>query len=158
METEAFIPESVGTRSGFSASSSGPSFFQTDAFANWNLPWGWELGKEWHLQTRLDFAVGWLAQGSDNGAVGSLGPSVVLSRARWPVSLDGGVSPTVLSRCDYGMKNFCTEIQFTSHFGVNWDFASHWRLSYQFQHMSNADLGAQNPGLNLHLLGLSYVF
>jgi hypothetical protein len=158
VESEPFVPESVGARAGFSATSSGDNFYQSDAFANWNLPWGWELGKEWHLQTRLDFAVGWLGEGRDNGVVGSLGPSLVLSRAGLPVSLDGGISPTLLSRSDFGVKNFSTDIQFTTHVGVNWDFATHWRVSYRFQHMSNANLGSQNPGLNMHFLGLSYVF
>ena len=75
-----------------------------------------------------------------------------------PVSLEGGVSPTGLSRSEFGSKDFGTEIQFTSHVGLNWDFATHWRLSYRFQHMSNADLGTKNPGLNLNMLALSYVF
>jgi hypothetical protein len=51
-----------------------------------------------------------------------------------------------------------TDIQFTSHVGLNWDFAAHWRLGYRFQHMSNADLSRDNPGLNMHLFALSYVF
>jgi hypothetical protein len=83
---------------------------------------------------------------------------VVLSRGRLPVSLDGGVSPTLLSRSEFGSKDFGTDIQFTSHIGVNWDFAAHWRLGYRFQHMSNADLVPQNRGLNMHMFALSYVF
>ena len=48
--------------------------------------------------------------------------------------------------------------QFSNEVGVNWNFAAHWRLSYWFQHMSNAGLAPSNGGLNLHLFGLSYVF
>ncbi len=48
------------------------------------------------------------------------------------------------------------DFQFTSHVGLNWDFAEHWRLGYRFQHISNADLAKPNPGLNMHLVTLSY--
>lgn len=157
-QAEEFRPESVGVRGGFSANVSGQTFNQADVFANWNLPWGWDLGKEWHLQSRLDFSIGWLADSGDNAAIGTLGPSLVLSRERWPVSLEAGVSPTLLSKSHFESRDFGTDFQFTSHGGVNWDFATHWRLGYRFQHMSNAGLGSNNRGLNMHLFALSYVF
>ena len=150
--------ESVGVRAGFSANSSGQSFNQAETFVNVNLPWGWDLGKEWYLQSRLDSSIGWLGDRGNNAAIVTLGPSVALSRERWPVSLEGGVSPTLLSRSEFGSKDFGIDIQFTSHIGLNWDFAAHWRLGYRFQHMSNAGLGAKNPGLNMHFFGLSYLF
>ena len=155
---EEFRLESVGVRAGLSANGSGQSFNQAETFLNLNLPWGWDLGKAWYLQSRLDTSIGWLGDKGNNAAIGTLGPSVVLSRERWPVSLEGGVSPTFLSRSEFGFKDFGTDIQFTSHIGLNWDFAAHWRLGYRFQHMSNAGLGSKNPGLNMHFFGLSYLF
>ena len=74
------------------------------------------------------------------------------------MSLEGGVSPTFLSQYEFGSRDFGTDIQFTSHIGLNWDFAPHWRLGYRFQHMSNAGLASKNPGLNMHLFGVSYLF
>jgi len=85
---EDFRLESVGARGGFSANSGGETFHQAEVFAYWNLPWGWDLGKEWHLQSRLDLSAGWLGDSGDNAAIGSIGPSVVLGRERWPVSLE----------------------------------------------------------------------
>jgi lipid A 3-O-deacylase len=155
---EDFRLESVGVRGGLSASSRGEEFNQAEAFVNVNLPWGWDLGKEWHLQSRLDFSVGWLGDRGNNAAVGTIGPSVVLSRERLPVSLEGGVSPTFLSRSEFGSKDFGADFQFTSHIGLNWDFATHWRLGYRFQHMSNAGISSSNPGLNMHMFALSYLF
>jgi lipid A 3-O-deacylase len=155
---EDFRLESVGARGGLSASSNGQQFNQAEAFANWNLPWGWDLGKEWHLQSRLDLSLGWLGDRGNNAAIGSAGPSVLLGRESLPVSVEGGVSPTFLSRHEFGSKDFGTDFQFTSHVGVNWDFAPHWRLGYRFQHMSNAGLASKNPGLNMHLFALSYLF
>jgi hypothetical protein len=150
--------ESVGVRGGFSANTTGQIFNQAEAFANWNLPWRWDLGKEWHLQSQLDLSGGWLTDRKDDAAIGTLGPGLVLSRARLPVSLDGGVSPTVLSHYDFESRDFGTYFQFTTHIGLNWDFAAHWRLGYRFEHMSNADLASPNRGLNMHMLVLGYVF
>ena len=155
---EDFRLESVGARAGFSTSS-GEGFNQEEVFANLNLPWAWDLGKQWHLQSQLDFSFGLLGDGGKNMAtVVTVGPGVILSHEEWTVSLDGGGSPTFLSRSDFGEKDFGTDIQFTTHSGVNWDFARHWRVGYRFQHMSNADLANNNPGLNTHLFVLSYVF
>ena len=155
---EDFRLESVGVRGGVSANKGRNEFHQGEFFGNWNLPWGWDLGKEWHLQSRLDLSVGWLGDSSQSAAVGTLGPTLVLGRAQWPVSLEGGVSPTLLSSYKFETKSLGTDIQFTSHVGLNWDFAAHWRVGYRFQHMSNADLSRDNPGLNMHMLALSYVF
>lgn len=155
---EDFRLESAGARSGLSANRGRDEFHQVEFFGNWNLPWGWDLGKEWHLQSRLDLSAGWLGDSSQNAVVGTLGPTLVLGRTRWPVSLDGGFSPTYLSSHTFESKDLGTEIQFTSHVGLNWDFAAHWRFSYRFQHMSNADLARENPGLNMNMFAVSYVF
>lgn len=156
--SEGLSLESVGARGGISANLSGVSFNQAELFANWNLPWAWDLGREWHLQSRLDFSAGWVGDRDSNAAIGTVGPTLVLGRQRLPVSFEAGVSPTLLSQYDFGSRNFGTYIQFTSHVGVNWDFAEHWRLGYRLQHMSNAGLGSHNRGLNMHLLALSYLF
>jgi hypothetical protein len=155
---EDFRLESVGARGGVSAGNRGNEFNEAEFFANWNLPWAWDLGKEWRLQSRLDFSAGWLGDRGNNAAIGTAGPSLVVSRVGLPLSLDGGVSSVMLSRSEFGSKDFGMDLQFASHVGLNWDFARHWRLSYHFQHMSNAGLASPNPGLNMHMFGLSYVF
>ena len=155
---EDFRFESAGWRGGLSANGGRNEFHQVESFGNWLLPWELDLGKEWHLQTRLDLSAGWLGDSSQNAAVFTLGPTVILKQERWPVSLEGGVSPSMLSNYTFENKDFGMYFQFTSHVGLNWDFAKHWRLSYRFQHMSNADLATPNPGLNMHMLGLSFLF
>src|ERR1035437_5390431 len=86
---EDFRLESVGARGGVSANEGRDEFHQAELFGNWNLLWGWDLGKEWHLQSRLDLSAGWLGDSSQNAAVGTLGPTLVLGRARWPGSVGG---------------------------------------------------------------------
>ena len=150
--------ESAGVRAGFYPSGAGSDFHQAEAFANLNLPWDWDLGSEWHLQSRFDSSIGWLGESGANAGILTLGPSLLLGRQRLPLSLEGGVSPTVLTRSDFRTKDFGDLFQFTSHAGLNLDITSRVRLSYRFQHMSNAGLSRHNPGLNMHMFGLSYLF
>ncbi len=150
--------ESVGARFGVGLNSSAMDFHQAEAFLNWNLPWDWTLDSVWRLQSRLDFSAGWLGDSSADAALGTVGPTLLLRRTPWPVSLEGGISPTFLTRYDFATKNLGTPWQFTAHFGVNFDMGPRVRLSYRFQHMSNAGLDGHNPGLNLHMLCASFLF
>jgi len=150
--------ESAGVRFGFSPESVNHEFHQVDVTANWNLPWAWVLGSRWHLQSRMDVSVGWLGDPGGDAAIGTFGPSLVLSLEGFPVTLEGGLSPTLLSQHEFRTKNLGSYFQFTSHVGLNWNFSRHFRLGYRFQHMSNADIDTPNPGLNLHMVGLSYLF
>jgi lipid A 3-O-deacylase len=153
-----FRLESVGVRGGFSREDTSRDFYQAEVFGNWRLPWSLDLGKQWSLGTRLDLTTGWLTDDGKDAALGSLGPSFVLERERLPLSLDVGASPTLISRHRFPEQNIGAALQFTSHVGVEWRFAEHWSVGYRFQHMSNADLARPNPGLNMHLFSLSYLF
>ena len=155
---EGFHLESTGARFGFYASGAGSHFYQADVFANSDLPWGWDLGSRWSLQSRFDGSIGWLGDSFAGAAIISVGPSLSLRCQNLPVSLEAGLSGTVLSRSDFRDKDFGTLFQFTSHAGLNFDVTRRIQLGYRFQHMSNAGLGRHNPGLNLHMFGLSYLF
>lgn len=150
--------ESAGARYGFGANQSSISFRQAEVFADWKLPWGWDLGKEWRLQTLVDSSAGWLGDPESDGAIFQVGPALRLGRGRFPVTITGGVNPTILTTVDYQEKDFGTGFQFTSYLGVSVDLGAHFRFGYRYQHMSNAGLGRSNPGLNLNVFALSYVF
>ena len=150
--------ESVGARFGFNPFGAGHDFYQAEGFVNWNLPWRWDLGSSLNLQSRVDVSAGWLAESGASAAIASAGPSLVLRKESFPLSLEAGLSPTELSRSDFRSKDFGIPFQFTSHGGLNFDITSHICISYRFQHMSNASLSRHNPGLNLNMLGLSYQF
>jgi Lipid A 3-O-deacylase (PagL) len=155
---QEFKLESAGIRGGFAGNDSSGDFHQAEAFMDWNLPWGWDLGSQLRLQTRLDASLGWLGDSHHSAVIGSAGPMFALTHARIPLSLDGGISPTFLSRSEFESKDIGTEFQFTSYIGLNWDFAPNFRVGYRFQHMSNAGFSNHNPGLNMHMFSLSYVF
>jgi hypothetical protein len=155
---QEFRLESAGARGGFSSDPGIGQFVQAEAFLDWNLPWQWEWGTDWRLQSRLDLSAGWLGSQGTDAAIATIGPTVVLGRKRFPLSLEGGLSPTVLSRHEFESKDFGSLYQFTSHAGLNWDLGERFRVGYRFQHMSNAGFASPNPGLNMHLFTVSYRF
>ena len=145
-------------RAGVAGSDSSSDFHQVEAFADWDLPWDWDWGAGWWLQSRLDASAGWLGESEFHSAVLTAGPMLVLRKAGWPVGLEGGISPTVLTRAEFESKDFGIPFQFTTHLGIFWDFSSRFRLGYRYQHMSNAGFAPRNPGLNLHVFSMSYRF
>jgi hypothetical protein len=150
--------ESMGLRFGFYPNGAAEDFHQAEVCAKWTLPWGWDLDSVWRLQTKLDTSVGWIGDRGVNAAIATAGPTLCLARQRLPLSFELGVSPTVLTRSAFPSKDLGFPFQFTSYAGLNLDLGSHIRLTYRIQHMSNADIAKPNPGLNLHMLGVSYLF
>jgi len=156
--------ESAGARFGFPANESSRGFLEADAFVNWNLPWAWDLGRDWRLASRLELSAGWLGSNKRNGILGTIVPALALSHGRFPLGLEAGSGPTLLTRTKFGTgnevesKDFGLPFQFTSHIGLYGDVTKRLRLGYRFQHMSNAGLGSPNPGLTLHVFYASYLF
>lgn len=154
---EQFSLGSAGVRYGFPVTSKGRGFNEGEATLACNLPWSWEIIR-WHAQMQLEGSAGWLGRSGDDAALGTAGCTLLLTRGKCPVSFEGGSLPTLLSRHIFGTKDFGTAFQFTTYAGINWDVTRHVRLGYRFQHMSNAGINKHNPGLNLHCLGVSYIF
>ncbi len=154
------LPDFIGTRGGFSTSGqAAANFIQVEGFADWNLPWKGESESGWFLQTKLNIAAGWLDSSGNAAFVGSLGPAVAFGKRRFPASLEGGISPTLLSHYRFDTVNLGQSFQSTSYLGVNVDLTEHWRVGYRYQHVSNGGLnGRSNPGLNLNMFALSYAF
>jgi hypothetical protein len=150
--------ESIGTRFGIFHDGANAHFYQAEVFVNMDLPLSWSLGADWWLQSRIDAAVGWLGKSGVNAAIGSLGPSLLAGKSGSPLSFELGFSPTLLSRYDFPGKDLGSSLQFTSHAGMNVDLSSRIRLGYRFEHMSNGGLITPNPGLNLNIFAVSYLF
>jgi hypothetical protein len=142
---------------GFPAESTSNNFLQAELFLDYNL-WRWNLSTNWHLQSRVDISAGWLGQRDDRAFIGTLGPILEIRRTAFPLSLDAGFSPTYISRYHFSSTDLGENVQFTSHIGLNWDVFSHLRVGYRFQHMSNAGIREPNPGFNLHVVSVGYLF
>ncbi|MBC8097367.1 MAG: acyloxyacyl hydrolase [Akkermansiaceae bacterium] len=149
---------SVGVYAGTSFNDRSETFRQMEAVADFNLPWRWQFGTDWQVSTRLELSAGWLHGEDEDAVLGTIGPKAILSWKDFPLTLDVGSSPTLISRHRFGRRDFGIPFQFTTHVGLNWELSRHVSVGYRYAHMSNAGLGSPNPGLNLHLLGISYHF
>ena len=148
----------VGFRAGLSATDGNEDFEQYEVFASHGLPWSWQLTQGWFVSTRINLSAGALRGGGTTGFIGSVGPSVALSMVNGLILLDGGISAALLSKHKFGRENFGGPIQFVSHVGISFKLGANLGVGYRFQHMSNASIYNRNPGLELHMLELSYFF
>ncbi|HSU55770.1 MAG TPA: acyloxyacyl hydrolase [Candidatus Dormibacteraeota bacterium] len=148
-------PDSIGVRYGASGEA---DFTQAEIFLNFALPWRWGWGSGWYAQTRLETSAGWLHGNGDTAGLFTLGPGFVISHTNCPLSVEIGASPTALTRDEFGSKDLGAPIEFTSHLGLDYDVSRRIRIGYRYQHMSNAGLANHNPGQNLHLFSISYLF
>lgn len=157
-QAEGWSPAAVGLHYGMSATGLSDLYWQLEPVVRWELPCEGGLGHGWRISTWCDASVGWLASRGDHGVVGTLGPVVRFDREGWITHFEGGLSPTLMSRNKYGEDDFGTAVQFTTHLGVLVDVTQRWSVGYRWQHMSNAHLADDNPGLNLHMLTVHYRF
>lgn len=150
---------SVGVNLGLSATGTENYFHQYQVSAVYQLPWQWRAASGWGVATQLDLMAGILSGEGKSGVIGAAGPAFSFGKAGFPLEIDLGVSPTLLSRSKFGNRDYNGPLQFTTHFGVDWRLCRTFGVEYRFQHMSNASIyGGSNPGLNLHLLGANWYF
>lgn len=145
----------AGTRLGISEH---PTVRHAEAFADWQLPGALELGGHFALKAYVSGSMGWLGDDHNDAVTAALGPSLRLTYARLPVSLVLGSAPTLLGRNHLGGRNMGCAFQFTSHVGLMWEVIPKWELGYRIQHISNAGIGSDNPGLNSHFAVLARRF
>jgi len=157
-QTSAFGLATLGIRGGYSANDKSTTFEQVEATATFNLPWRWQTESRCWLQTRLACAAGRLHGRDDQGFIGTIGPCLSIGREHFPLHLDLGVSPTIMSQTEFGGRDFGIPLQFTSYAEADFDLGKHLGVGYRYQHMSNAHLGDHNPGLNLHAFSVCYRF
>lgn len=148
----------AGVRSGTTFEKDAGNFQEVDVFAARYLPWTWGIGDGWNLKPRLEASAGWLHDEGQEGFVGTTGPVLELRQGKFPVTLEGGVSLSALSRSDFPDRDLGGSFEFTDHVGVNWHLTKQLTAGWRYQHMSNAGIYKRNPGLNLQMLSVSYGF
>lgn len=119
-----------------------------------SLPWRWSPSPGLRLRPRLSLAGGFLEQRDRRHSFFSIGPSFELSSTRHRGFFDFGVSPTLIGRSTYGDERLGGSFQFTSHFafGLHVGARDNHSIALRWQHLSNAGLSGDNPGLNLLML------
>ncbi len=147
----------IGVRVGVSGQTRAGNFTGYDLVGSLPLPWRWGGDSGWSLETNVEGTAGILIGGGQTGFVGSAGPSLTIRRAGFPLYVDGGTAAALISEHRFGRKNFGTFIQFISHISFLLQLGP-VNTGYRLQHMSNASIDENNPGVNLHMLEVRYRF
>ena len=146
----------VGIRGGVSFIDYDEDFTQFEAFAHYVLPWRWQFDSGWSVATEVGATLGVLEGGGDSAAIGTIVPDLAINKNWFTLRL--GVGPTLLTEDQFGDKDFGTQFQFTSFLSLDFNVNPSWAIGYRIQHMSNASIDDENPGLNLNMLQLSYTY
>ena len=150
---------SVGVRGGLSVKEAEHDSREYEAFAVYRLPWEWRTSSGWGVATQVGVTAGIITGDGDDPFIGSIGPALNLGKTGFPLELDLGISVAVLSDDTVSGRDLNGLAQFISHAGLDYRFSGSLGIGYRFQHMSNAGInGKQNPGLNMHMLGVSWYF
>lgn len=150
----------AGLRAGQSFNGGDEDFNQYDVVIRYGLPWSWQWGPAVQVDTNLAAAAGVLEGGGDTGVVGSMGFEFVFGSARpkCPFELRAGSALTLISDHKYGDEDLGGPVQFTHHISLHYWFLENMSAMARVQHMSNADIYSENPGLDMVMLGLIYRF
>ncbi len=149
---------SIGLRGGVDDNHNDEDFKQYESFATWSLPWIWHPSLNWTIGTYLEANAGMLRGDGESAFVGSIGPGIYFTGFKERIEISMGINPTIISQHKFGDEDLGGPVQFTSHIGVNLNFARHFTIGYRLQHMSNGILYDKNPGLNLHMIEIGYRF
>lgn len=152
----AAMAAELGVRGGTDATGSTRNYSAAELYLLYPLPWQWDAAGG-SLRPRLDGGVTWIESGGDHGGWLAAGADLVYTTGGLPFELEAGFRPAWLVESEYGREDFGGSIQFISHVGATLRF-SPFALSYRFQHLSNAGIYGENPGLNLHLFGIGASF
>ena len=148
----------AGARIGFSKSVRGENFNQFEVNTAYRMPWNRNLNKGWTLESRINASAGVIHGGGDIAAIVTMGPGLALLRPGQQFTIEAGISPTLMSRSEFGDADLGGIFQFTSFVGLNSRIGKQTIASLRVQHMSNAGIYDSNPGLDQAMLGINYRF
>lgn len=158
IQTVAASELSIGARTGFSAVERDGYFHLHEIYGSAALPWSWESATGWALATGVSAHAGLLRASQDNGFLGSVGPQFKLSRNNGRLSLVAGLRIAYMDDHNYNGNEQGGRLNFIEDIGLSYRLPWHFDIGYRFQHISNANLHSQNPGIDLHMFEISYRF
>ena len=152
----------VGVRTGFPVSSRLGHFSQHEVFAVYGLPWNWLNISGWSITPHINTSLGVLTDRNETGIIASVGATMVLNKHKSGVSTELGINANLLDRRNFGNVDFGSILQFGEFAGISYRFNNRLKIGYRIQHMSNGRIlypnHTPNPGLDLHLSAISFVF
>jgi hypothetical protein len=152
----------VGLRMGLQASHKHDYFHQYEMFAVYGLPWDWRSSSGWGLAPQLNVSAGALHTVHVTGFIGSVGTGLVLDNPHYGVAPEIGINANLLDRRQFADQDFGSILQLGAYMGLFYRFDCGFKIGYRLQHISNGHVfyknGTPNPGLDTHLIGISWTF
>jgi hypothetical protein len=145
-----------GLRGGKDSGGNDENFTLLEASIQKPCPWQKQLGIG-VLQPRWNLGLGYLEAASEGSALLSAGGDLAYEMAGGLLAIDIGLRPILISDHTFGDENLGGALQFGSHAGVTLN-VDRFTLSYRFEHISNAGIYGNNPGINMHLIGVGARF
>ena len=121
-------------------------------------PWEWDLSEKIELELSLEGTAGALTGQGETSGLLHLGLFLEMEIDDWPISFFGSSGPTLLTEDEFGALDLGGNLQFTSSIGLQAEIGDKWTVGYRYQHISNAGIEDQNPGLNMHALFTNFEF
>lgn len=135
----------------------------------WDLGGNWWRAANWGLVSYLELSAAyWDGEAGTTGEndLFDVGLTPVLRWQRDPTQ--GGIAPFIEfgvgvhghTEDGIGDDDFDIPFAFGTHVGggVRFGAQGRYELVYRYQHLSNAGLGDENPGINFHVVQLGYHF
>ncbi|MEJ5348761.1 MAG: acyloxyacyl hydrolase [Desulfosoma sp.] len=144
----------IGVRSAFTAIEKKETFHLHELIAYHTLPWDWQWKGGWVVDTFWEIHFGLLSAADEESVLISTGPMVTLQTPWKWLAFMAAFRPAFLEQHTFGKENLGGEIQFTEEIGFNVTLTKYLSIGYRFQHLSNANLYKNNPGLDFHAVEL----
>lgn len=152
----------VGLRMGLQADRKLEYFHQYELFAVYGLPWNWRSSSGWGLFPQLNVSAGALHSARATGFIGSMGTGLVLDNPYFGLAPEVGINVNIMDRSRFGDQDFGSILQYGAYMGLFYRFADGLKIGYRLQHISNGHIfystGTPNPGLDTHVIGVSWTF
>lgn len=152
----------VGLRMGLQGDEKLTYFHQYEMFAVYGLPWDWRSSSGWGLAPQLSVSAGALHTVDVTGFIGTVGTGLVLDKPHFGLAPEIGINANVLDRRRFGNQDFGSMLLFGAYMGLFYRFDCGLKVGYRLQHISNGHIfyenGTPNPGLDTHVIGVSWTF
>ncbi|WP_373501212.1 acyloxyacyl hydrolase [Desulfococcus sp.] len=115
-------------------------------------------GDGWTLTPALVCAVSLLHAADDTGIMAGFGPQLELTFPWDRLTAFATVRPSGLTEHEYGREDLGGWFTLATDVGARIDLGSRIMVGYAWEHISNANLYDNNPGLNFHVIELGLKF
>lgn len=109
------------------------------------------------LDISFEMALGVVSDKANNSLLFSLGPTLKIIHYENIVSVSIGLKPSLITNHIFNDFDLGGTFNFKSHIAFTTSLIKKINLGYRFEHISNAGLYENNPGINFHFTDITYV-